>query len=75
MGCQNKSWQDIESVLGLFAEDKGMTRRRYREFVRNGEQGKRPDLIGGRLIRSQGGCAAVAASNQDMLTHNAPFGI
>jgi len=59
---QKRSWQDIEYVLGLFDEDKGMARRRYRQFVRKGiEQGKRPDLIGGGLVRSQGGWAAVKA--------------
>jgi putative transposase len=62
LGSQKKSWQDIEYVLGLFGEDKGLARRRYGQFVRNGiEQGKRPDLVGGGLIRSQGGWAAVKA--------------
>ena len=52
----------MEYVLGLFGEDKGVARRRYRHFVRKGiEQGRRPDLIGGGLIRSQGGWAAVKA--------------
>ena len=62
LGRQKKSWQDMEYVLALFDEDKGMGRRKYRQFVRKGiEQGKRPDLIGGGLIRSQGGWAAVKA--------------
>jgi len=52
----------IEYVLGLFDEDTSTARRRYREFVRKGiEQGKRSELIGGGLIRSQGGWAAVKA--------------
>jgi putative transposase len=55
-------WQDIEYVLGLFDEESTVARRRYRDFVRRGiGQGKRPELIGGGLIRSQGGWAAVKA--------------
>ena len=62
LGRQKKSWQDVEYVLGLFGEGQGMARRRYRQFVCKGiEQGKRPDLIGGGLIRSEGGWAAVKA--------------
>jgi len=62
LGRRKNSWQDMEYVLALFDEDTSTARRRYREFVRKGiGQGKRPDLIGGGLIRSQGGWAAVKA--------------
>lgn len=62
LGRRKNSWQDVEYVLALFDEDTSTARRRYREFVRKGiGQGKRPDLIGGGLIRSQGGWAAVKA--------------
>jgi len=46
----------IEDVLLYFGETKRVARRRYREFVKNGiEQGKRPELQGGGLVRSAGG--------------------
>ena len=46
----------IEDVLLHFGETKRVARRRYREFVKNGiDQGKRPELQGGGLIRSSGG--------------------
>ena len=45
-----------EDVLLHFGDTKGVARRRYREFVKNGiEQGKRPELQGGGLVRSAGG--------------------
>jgi len=46
----------IEDVLLHFGETKKVARRRYRQFVKNGiEQGKRPELQGGGLVRSAGG--------------------
>ncbi len=46
----------IEYVLLHFGETKRVARRRYREFVKNGiDQGKRPELQGGGLVRSAGG--------------------
>ena len=39
-----------------FGETKRLARRRYRQFVKNGiDQGKRPELQGGGLVRSSGG--------------------
>jgi putative transposase len=56
------SWQNTEYVLGLFAKEVPLARRRYREFVKKGiSLGRRPDLVGGGLIRSQGGWSAVKA--------------
>jgi hypothetical protein len=60
MGRFNFEWQDAAYILSLFGDDEGSARRRYSEFVRKGvEQGKRPDLIGGGLLRSLGGWGAV----------------
>ena len=57
-------WQDKKYVLKWFGKRGGDARRAYRKFVENGvEQGHRSDLIGGGLVRSQGGWAAV----KDML--------
>ena len=59
------NWQDSDYVLRLFGDKAGNARRRYGEFIKKGiKQGKRPDLIGGGLLRSQGGWEAVKALRQ-----------
>jgi len=46
----------IEDVLLHFGETFDVARRRYRQFVKNGiDQGTRPELQGGGLVRSAGG--------------------
>jgi len=46
----------IEDVLLHFGDTVKVARRRYRQFVKNSvEQGKRPELQGGGLVRSAGG--------------------
>ena len=46
----------IEDVLLHFGDTLKVARRRYRQFVKKGvDQGTRPDLQGGGLIRSSGG--------------------
>jgi putative transposase len=60
LGRVNNDWQDTTYVLRWFGEKQGEAKRSYRQFVENGiKQGHRSDLIGGGLIRSQGGWAAV----------------
>ena len=60
MGKFENDWQDIEWVLKLYDERLWIARRQYRAFVgKGGSQGRRKDLIGGGLIRSAGGWAAV----------------
>jgi len=50
------SEKTIEDLLLHFGHTKKVARRKYREFVENGiDQGKRPDLQGGGLLRSAGG--------------------
>jgi putative transposase len=62
LGYRKNDWQDAEYILGLFGDKQGSARRSYNQFVRKGiEQGRREDLIGGGLLRSHGGWAAVAA--------------
>jgi len=62
LGKQKNDWQDIEYVLGFFDENISTARRQYRLFVHKGiSQGRRPDLIGGGLIRSYGGWSGVLA--------------
>jgi putative transposase len=46
----------IEDILLHFGDTLRVARRRYREFVKDGvEQGRRPELRGGGLVRSAGG--------------------
>ncbi len=62
MGKLKKKWQDDEYVLKWFGDKIGEARRAYRKYVSAGvEEGRRPDLVGGGLIRSQGGWSAVKA--------------
>jgi REP element-mobilizing transposase RayT len=58
LGKHKNSWQDIIYVLAFFDRSESLARRQYRQYVEQGiEQGRRPDLIGGGLIRSLGGWA------------------
>jgi len=48
--------------LSLFESNISTARRRYRAFINKGiNEGKRPELRGGGLIRSMGGWSAVKA--------------
>ena len=70
MGRRKKSWQDIDGVLGLFAETVSVARRRYRAYVKKGiELGKREDLTGGGLLRSCGGWSVVKALRKAKVFH------
>jgi len=62
LGKNKNTWQDTNYVLCYFGEKAGLARRRYKAYVMEGiEKGKRPDLIGGGLIRSMGGWTQVKA--------------
>ena len=62
MGKCRNDWQDIDYVLKRFGKRVGQSRTRYREFVQQGiEQGRRPELVGGGLVRSLGGWKAIKA--------------
>ena len=59
LGHKEVDWQDTEYVLAMFADQRSTAIRRYRNFVKQGiEVGRRPDLVGGGLIRSIGGWKA-----------------
>lgn len=65
MGKTKNDWQDIGSVLKMFGKKAGPARRKYSAFVKRGIlKGKRPDLIGGGLIRSAGGWSAIKAQRK-----------
>ena len=60
MGKIDRQWQDVSGVLELFGGRTGTARRRYKVFVEKGAlEGRRPELVGGGLIRSSGGWEAV----------------
>ncbi len=56
MGFVENEWQNVDYVLGWFGKRAKSARGKYREFIKEGvSMGKRPDLIGGGLVRSAGG--------------------
>jgi putative transposase len=60
MGHRPNEWQAIDSVLRLLGKSAPTARQQYRHFVEQGiALGRRPELIGGGLIRSLGGWSAV----------------
>ena len=60
MGKKKSDWQDTDYILKFFHTKLSIARRRYREYVKKGiSVGKRPDLIGGGLVRSAGGWDAL----------------
>ena len=62
MGKEKNNWQDVEYVLENFGRGTGRARKGYQKFVEEGlNQGKRPDLVGGGLVRSLGGWSGVKA--------------
>lgn len=62
LGQHPNDWQDIDYVLGLFGKEVSVAKRKYREFVFGGvAAGRKPELTGGGLLRSQGGWTGVKA--------------
>jgi len=61
-GRVNHDWQDTDYVLARFGDTKKKAIKLYLEFIRKGvNQGRRPELVGGGLIRSVGGWSALKA--------------
>jgi hypothetical protein len=62
MGKVPREFQDTNYVLRLFGKKVTAARQAYRFYVKRGiAQGRRPQLVGGGLIRSAGGWSAVKA--------------
>ena len=60
MGKVKMEWQDRKYVLRWFGKRQGEAKRAYQKYVVEGiAQGRRPDLVGGGLIRSMGGWSEV----------------
>jgi putative transposase len=66
MGRLKKTWQRTDEILSMFGIRIASARRAYRIFVAQGiAHGERPDLTGGRLIRSAGGWKSIIALRAD----------
>lgn len=60
VGTREVRWQATEEILGRFGARSANARRKYRAFVADGRlRGRRPELMGGGLVRSAGGWAVV----------------
>jgi putative transposase len=60
MGKVKRGWQDIDTVLGYFGKRRKGAIERYEKFVNDGIlDGRRPELVGGGLVRSLGGWSQV----------------
>jgi len=65
MGNRPVDWQDTAAVLARFGRRKRKARIGYRAYLCEGiEQGRRPELVGGGLIRSLGGWDEVKAQRR-----------
>jgi REP element-mobilizing transposase RayT len=65
MGKQKRGFQDVEYVLGLFGDKVSRARRNYLEYVRKSiGLGRRPELVGGGLLRSNGGWGVIKAMSK-----------
>ncbi len=57
--CQYE-WQNRDYVLNWFGKSEREAKNAYREFIKNGiDQGRRPELTGGGLVRSLGGWSTI----------------
>ena len=62
LGRATPPWQDQKYVLSCFGRSARAAIRAYRQYVKEGlPQGRRPELVGGGLVRSLGGWAEVQA--------------
>jgi hypothetical protein len=62
MGRRDNDWQDTAFILRRFERRPADAKRHHRNFVAQGiEQGRRPELTGGGLIRSVAGWTALKA--------------
>lgn len=60
LGEKTYNWQQAGYVLELFDKKQQRAREKYEQYVAQGiEKGRRPELVGGGLIRSMGGWEAV----------------
>ncbi len=73
IGREKNDWQEREYVLSQFHEKEGRAIRAYRKFMEDGkDQGRRPELVGGGLVRSLGGWSQVLSltSSRERTEHD-----
>jgi len=62
LGSIKREWQDTDTVLSYFGSRRKTAVMKYEAFVGEGAgQGRRPELVGGGLIRSLGGWSQVVS--------------
>jgi putative transposase len=65
IGRIKRDWQDRDYVLKWFGSNESEAIKAYRQFIEKGvNQGRRRDLVGGGLIRSQGGWSVVKENSR-----------
>ena len=65
LGVVKSEWQDLDSVLAQFGSREGDAKDAYRRFVAEGvELGRRPELVGGGLMRTVGGWSEVKSQRR-----------
>lgn len=78
MGKVKHAWQDRDYVLSFFSRKRKEAMRGYNKFVSEGNsRERRPELVGGGLVRSLGGWAEVVSfrsGKQRMLTDERVLG-
>jgi len=66
MGRIKHEWQDRDYVLSWFGEKESKAKKAYRQYVKESiELGRRPELVGGGLVRSLGGWSEVLSMRRD----------
>ena len=67
-GYSKQAWQDDGYVLNFFADDLKSARKQYLSYAKAGlDQGRRPELVGGGLIRSFGGWGEVKKQRRNKI--------
>jgi REP element-mobilizing transposase RayT/RNA:NAD 2'-phosphotransferase (TPT1/KptA family) len=60
VGKQKNGWQDQDYVLGWFGKSRKAALNAYCDYMQKGiDKGRRPELVGGGLVRSKGGWSQV----------------
>lgn len=67
MGKNKREWQDDDYILRFYNSKYLKARRGYHKYVAKGiARGRRPELVGGGLLRSAGGWSVVKAMRRGM---------
>ncbi|MBT8370044.1 MAG: transposase [Deltaproteobacteria bacterium] len=62
VGTSEKEWHSVNEVLGFFGISRITAKKTYQKYVNKGlRQGRKPELMGGGLVRSAGGWDALKA--------------